>query len=228
MTTDIFIRTYDKDLEWLKYCLRSVAKFVTGHRRIIISIPAGQKHLLDKWNLTQETVIEWVPACDNGYIDQQINKLMAYTLTDAEYILFVDSDVCFTRPVHVSEYFKAGKPIVLKTRYESVGDASCWKAPTEVILGVPVEFEYMRRLPILYRSDTLSAIYQKINTHSLAELERLSEFNLVGAFSELYEKDSYHFIDTEKEQFPPNSVRQGWSWGGLTEEIKKELEEILK
>jgi hypothetical protein len=228
MTTDIFIRTYEKDLEWLKYCLKSISKYVTGYRDIIICIPAGQKHLLDGWNLTKEKIFEWEPVCKDGYIDQQINKLEAHKFTDAEFILFVDSDVCFKRPVHISEYFHDGKPIILKTRYELVGDAICWKKPTEDLLFEIVNFEYMRRLPILYRRDTLINVGNHCTENSidLSQQNRLSEFNLVGAFAELTDRQNYHFIDTEKEEFGPDSVKQNWSWGGLTPEIKTELEAV--
>lgn len=231
MTTDIFIRTYDKDLEWLKYCLKSIYKYVTGYRDVIICIPKGQKHLLDGWNLSKEKVYEWSPVCDNGYIDQQINKLNAYGFVgDAEFILFVDSDVCFKKVVNISEYFRNGKPIILKTRYENVGDAICWKSPTEKTLGFDVEYEYMRRLPLLYRTDTLSSLSDKLVesgfSNDVSKIDRMSEFNLVGAFAEKEESERYHFIDTEKEPLPPETVKQNWSWGGLTEEIKSELEAL--
>jgi hypothetical protein len=230
MTTDIFIRTYDNDLEWLKYCLKSIHKYVTGYRKIIICIPDNQKHLIDAWSLTQEEVHGVNKFAESGYIDQQINKIMAYKFGVADFVLFVDSDVCFKRPVHVSEYFKDGKPIILKTRYESVGDAICWKEPTEKMLGYSVGYEYMRRLPLLYRSETLKNLNNKIELwgfgNGVSKIEKMSEFNLVGAFAEKEESEKYHFIDTEKEPLPPESVKQNWSWGGLTEDIKKELEEL--
>lgn len=228
MITDIFIRTYYKDLEWLKYCLKSIHKYVTGYRNIIICIPEKEKHLLDRWNLTKEQIVGWTPVCENGYIDQQINKLCAHDITDSEFILFVDSDVCFKRHVNISEYFHNGKPIILKTRYENVGDAICWKAPTEQLLRMSVDYEYMRRLPILYRGDTMFCVMAEISRpeNDLVKMDRLSEFNLVGAYAEFYEPERYHFIDTEKEPLPPESVKQNWSWGGLTEEIKAELEAL--
>ena len=38
MSIDIFIRTYPKDFFILNYCLKSIRKFVSGHRNIIINI----------------------------------------------------------------------------------------------------------------------------------------------------------------------------------------------
>lgn len=225
---DIFIRTYHKDLEWLQYCLRSIQKFVTGYNQIIICIPEDDAHLITEWNLTKEKIVQWIPATKNGYIDQQISKLHAFTMSDADYILYVDSDVIFHSPTDLSEYFVWGKPYLMKTRYELVGDAICWKAETEKILGVEVNYEYMRRIPLLYKRSTLENLDKHVDVMTLAKLERLSEFNLIGAFIANYESDQYYMIDTEKDEFPKLAARQFWSWGGITEEIINEINQFLK
>lgn len=231
MTVDIFIRTYDKDLEWLRYCLRSIDKFVSGHRNIIICISTGQAKLLKDWSLTKEQVVEWEPVTANGYIDQQINKLNAHKYSDADYILYVDSDVCFYKPTNVlTEFFKNGKPIIFKTPYEFVGVALCWKSPTENVIGEIVEFEYMRRLPIIYRRDTIESFNKQVSYIDYAkDAQAFSEFNALGAYADIYENENYYFWDTIKEpELPVQCIIQGWSWGGLTKNIKHELEEILK
>jgi hypothetical protein len=225
---DIFIRTYHKDLDFLQYCLRSIQKFVTGYNEIIICIPEADAHLLDSWNLTQELIIKWDVVCENGYIDQQISKLKAHEMSDADYILYVDSDVCFTTPTDLSEFFIDGKPYLMKTRYELVGDAICWKETTEDIIGMTLEYEYMRRIPILFSRHTLRMVSLKIDIDGLAKLDRLSEFNLLGAYAALMETDKYHIINTEFDPLPKQVAIQGWSWGGLTEEVKQQLETILK
>ncbi len=227
MTTDIFIRSYKKDFDWLKYCLMSIEKFVSGHRKIIISVPAEDLQHLDCSQI-KGCVISWVPVCENGYIDQQINKLCAYKLTDADNILFVDSDCYFIKPTNVSEYFISGLPILMKTRYESVGDAICWKKPTEEILGCEVLFEYMRRLPMLLKRNTLQKFDEKYNSLALANRKSLSEFNLLGAFAEGNQIGEYYVIDTEKDPYPIAPAVQGWSWGGLTEGIENHIKELLK
>jgi len=228
MIVDIFIRTYSKDLEWLRYCLRSINKYVSGHRNVIISIPQSEKCMIDHWGLTRESVIGWNPVTKDGYIDQQIDKLLAYKRTNADYILFVDSDVCFFRPTDVRvEYFRDGKPLLMKTRYGLVGDAICWQKCTSEILGFNVEYEYMRRIPWLYSASTLARLDAKVNCHKLASLHRLSEFNLIGAFVDNHEPETYYIIDTEKDPIPPACAKQLWSWSGCNDEDKKEMEMYL-
>ncbi len=227
MITDIFIRSYKKDFAWLKYCLLSIEKFVSGHRKVIICVPEADLEHLDCSEI-KGIVITWIPVCENGYIDQQINKLHAYKLTDADNILFVDSDCYFIKPTDISEYFIRGLPILMKTKYESVGDAICWKRPTEEILGCEVSFEYMRRLPMLLKRSTLQKFDEKYNSLALANRRALSEFNLLGAFAEGNQIGEYYVIDTEKDPYPPAPAVQSWSWGGLTEGIENHIKEILK
>lgn len=227
MTIDIFIRTYHKDLEFLSYCLRSIEKFVKGHRQVIVCIPEQDAHLLESWNLTKEKVIKWTPATKNGYIDQQISKLKAHEMTDADYILYVDSDVCFFENTDLSEYFVNGKPYFMKTKYELVGEAICWKECTERIIGVPLEYEYMRRIPALYKRSSLVRLDTYIDIDALARLDRLSEFNLIGASIDIFEQNEYHIIDTEHDPLPKTCAKQYWSWGGCTGDVKAELETFL-
>lgn len=52
---------------------------------------------------------------------------------------------------------------------------------------------------------------------------QFSEFNTLGAFSEAHEQNGYVFVDTEAVHMPENKVFQGWSWGGITSEVKEKL-----
>lgn len=226
--TDIFIRTYYKDIEWLAYCLASIAKFGHGFRQIIVCIPENQKRHLDAMNLTAEKVVT-CPVFKNDYLGQQITKLNAWQYTDAEYILFVDSDCCFTEPFTPEDFMEDGKPLIYKTHYSKVGDAICWKVPTESFMKLPVEYEYMRRLPLMYRWDTLStsSMVPKDISQDIMAYGAFSEFNYLGAWAELYQSDKYVFADTDHVEIRSPKLKQNWSHGGLTPEIREELGRIL-
>lgn len=224
--TDIFIRTYKNDLEWLKYCLKSINKFVTGYHKIIVCIPEDQVELLNDFNL--ENIIA-CPVYKNDYIGQQISKLLSYKNTDAEFILFIDSDTHFNKPVNISEYFKLEKPIVFETPWKFVGDAVCWRDSTERILKISIETEKMRRLPIVYRASTLKAIDEIFNCESFSNFDKLSEFNVMGSYAHEYERDNYYFWDTiENPNLPESKSTQEWSWGGLDDSKRARIEKILE
>lgn len=235
-SVDIFIRTYSKDLQWLAYSLQSIHKFCKGFRDIIIVIPEGQKHLLDGFNLTQEKVFT-CPGYKDDYMGQQITKICADQYSDAEYIMYGDSDTLITQVLRPEYLFKKGKPIILKTSYEKLGNAVPWKAVTEKALGFQVEFEFMRRHPFLYRSSTLKALREYMKELHVKEMSdyvneqperKFSEFNAIGAFADKFEQDKYYFQNTETEELPPLYVRQFRSWDGITDEVLSEMQNILK
>lgn len=243
MTVDIFIRTYKNDLEWLGYALKSIQKHVTGYRHVIIAIPTDQVGLLS--HLTREKVVG-VYDLQDGYLGQQLTKMQAWRITNADAIVFWDSDVVATRPIDVrTEYFKDGRIMVYKTRYTSINGfsapAACpWQPITAKAVGFVPEWEYMRRMPLVYWRRTLEDCEAFMVTRHKQSLENyiktqphraLSEFNILGAFADKQESlyhsldriRSYLFVDTESIDMPPCAVDQMWSWGGITEEVKAKL-----
>jgi len=232
MQVDIFIRTYHKDLPWLDYALKSIHKHVTGYHRIIVAIPEGQGHLLS--HLTTETVIE-VPDLEDGYIGQQLTKMEAWRYTDAECVLFWDSDVVAKGPIDIhQEYFKEGRPILYKTRYTSILGTP-WQAITAKAIGFDVEWEYMRRMPIAHQTASLGdccAYIESIHDAALCDyltaqpLRQFSEFNAIGAFVAEFQFKDYAIIDTDSIDMPPNKVEQFWSWGQITNEVRQKLHTI--
>lgn len=235
MTVEIVIRTYKEDLEWLGYALKSIHKYVTGYRNIIIAIPIEQVGLLN--HLTQEKVVG-VFDLQDGYLGQQLTKMQAWKLTDADAIVFWDSDVVATRPIDVrTEYFKDGKIILYKTRYASINGTTSplacpWQPITAKAVGFVPEFEYMRRMPLVYWRRTLEECEtfmverhkQSLESYVKTQPHRsLSEFNLLGAFAEKHAPNGYAFTDTESIDMPSCAVDQMWSWGGITEEVKAKL-----
>lgn len=228
MSTAIFIRTYKGDLEWLKYCLRSIHKFCTGFDEIIIAIPFNQAHFLIPFNLIRERVVHSL-VYERDYLGQQISKLQAFKHTRADYIMFVDSDCVFHAPASPELFMQDGKPVILKTHYSKAGDAICWQDITEQFAGYRPEYEYMRRMPLLYRRDTLEALWDdSLQERIMAQPgHSFSEFNLIGAYAEKHEAEKYVFLDTDKIELPSAVLKQHWSWGGLNNDLRKELEEIL-
>lgn len=243
MNIDLVIRTYHADIPWLTYALKSIHKYVTGYRNIIIAIPMDQVKLLS--HLTQEKVVG-VHDLEDGYLGQQLTKMQTWKITDADAIVFWDSDVVATRPIDLrTEYFEHGSQIgptpyvriiLYKTRYTSLGDACPWQPITAKALmgaGLPQpEWEYMRRMPLVYWANTLKRCEEYMVTLHGIPLDRyirsqphraFSEFNVIGAFAEFRDGGSYHFIDTESVDMPPNAVDQQWSWGGITNEVKIKL-----
>ncbi len=225
MTVDIFVRTYPKDYEWLHLALASIQKHVTGYRDIVICTPnpKGLEHL------TAERVVQ-VPDLKDGYIGQQLTKLEAWKYTDADAVVFWDSDVIAIEPLDVNEYLIDGKPLIWKTRYSEI---QCpWQSITEGALKCLIEWEYMRRMPLVYRTDTLKAVCSHLEKlHELpldtylsgVPYRSFSEFNVMGAFAEMNEPHNYVFKDTYKADMTKIKAMQFWSWGGITNDVLAQI-----
>lgn len=232
----IFIRTYHADIKWLNYCLKSIHKNLTGWDEVVICIPAGQEHLLN--HLTAERVVVCKNYADD-YIGQQISKLEAHNHCKGEYILFVDSDVVFYTGADVRDYFHDNKPVILYDKYENVGEAICWKPIVEKLFKEDVPFEFMRRAPQLFHKSTLenfAAAFPEIEKYAIAQPYRqFSEFNILGFFAWKQEQGNYKFIEAKfttgshennVDSLPENKSKQYWSWSGLTDSERKELDII--
>jgi len=233
----IFIRTYRADIKWLEYCLKSIHKNLTGWDEIVICIPTGQEHLLN--HLTAERVV-LSSIYNDDYIGQQTSKLESYKHCKGDYILFVDSDLVFYEGADVRDYFIDNKPVILFDKYENVGEAICWKLIVEKLFKENVDKEFMRRLPLLYHKSTLENFaihFPDIENYAVSQPHRsFSEFNILGFFAWKYEQETYKFIEAhyttgsgnnEMDSLPKNKSRQFWSWSGLTELEKQELENII-
>lgn len=191
-TCDILIKSYPTDYELLGYCLRAVAKFATGFRRLVIVYPDDAAIPPFDQIMGYDMPIMTLPVRENGegYLFQQAIKAGAHEFTDADYILHIDSDVILTKPITPQTFFQDGKPFWLYSHYDKVQVP--WKAPTEKFMGHSVEFEFMRRMPVFVPAFVHRAISAfclakhgcRLTDYILSQPHReYSEFNALGAIA---------------------------------------------
>lgn len=236
MTTDIFIRTYAKDAEWLRYCLRSIQKFCTGFRDLVVVCPEESAEAIRPLALEFLARFEICPRMHaNDYVGQQATKMMADTWCRSDIICFMDSDTIFIKPFCPDNIAHNGRVRLLKTPYTEV--ETPWQELTARIVGFPVEFEYMRRHPLSYPTEFLPFARRHISETQGKSFEefirdipggRLSEFNALGAIADKLKPEMIEWLDTTGIELPELFVLQHWSHGGLTPEIKEQMEGILK
>lgn len=230
-SVSIFIRSYSKDFDFLKYCIRSIELYCSGFLEVVIVVPASDISELRSIVSGKNIKTFGTTPRAEGYLDQQITKLEAYKYCQGEYILYVDSDVVFHTPTTPENFFDGASPIVLKTKYSSLDDnARVWQGITARAIGFEPQWEYMRRLPLIFSAKTLKNIAKDypnlIGYVEAARNREFSEFNFIGAYAEACEGDGYAFIDTE--EFLPSAVtEQFWSWGGLTKDVISRIEKHL-
>jgi hypothetical protein len=226
MITDLFIKTYPKDYDWLIYSLQSVKKRVKGYGTLHIVIPEGtEKEFYSKIkDFPPETNVHAVKEECNGYIWQQYIKMSAFNYSHADQIVFFDSDNIWQIDTDYSQGIE--KPLILMTDYSKVGDAICWKQVVDDIFKKDVRYEFMRRLPFVYHRSTLTSFAEWIKCDLkdfIIKRNRFSEFNVIGAYAYYYEPEKYTFLDTDNWTFTKPLLRQFWSLEGLDKNIKEVL-----
>lgn len=242
--TDIFIKTYHKDFMWLSYCLRSIKKFASGFRDVVVvsdndghKIPQEILDIMPVKLIYHNVPTKWPPKMRQppGYVWQQVVKLNWTEFTDADSILILDSDLMFTDYV-TPELFKDkdGKWFWNYRSWELADQAICWKTPTEELLGFEPQYEGMLCVPFVFeRTETLKFIEYIKSRHGANDvfdvlfkynMMLISEFNAYGAF--ILKFDSTAYCPLINQARPP-LVRITWSYGGLSEKEIQEREIIL-
>ena len=211
---DIFIKSYYKDFKFLNYCLKSIEKYITGYNKIVIVIPKRDYQIYRAVIHTYLPIeLHAVDEYGDGYLYQQYCKMTAYKYCDSQFIMFVDSDCMFYKPIDLKELVRNGKPEILYTHYSKVGDAICWKQCTERFMNDTIHYEYMRRLPLIYHRETLETIHTiEPNLESIVmNSGRFSEFNALGAWAHKFHADKYRFENTDNWQYVDPLNIQLWS-----------------
>ncbi len=212
-TLDIMIKSHKPDFWLLALALATIKKNVTGYTNLILLIPEADKEHFDTRNLPERTLVHYVNDYGNGWLRQQVFKLQAYNYCYSEFILFTDSDAMFCNPVNLQDIVADGKPEILYTNYNELPDAIIWKPYVEAFIREPVQYEFMRRLPLTYHRATLVAIseYEPDIENIIMRSDRYSEFNIMGVYAWKFERDKYKFLNTNDWKYIPPMASQVWS-----------------
>lgn len=238
LTCDIFIKSYPIDYPWLEYCLRSILQNTSNFDELRVVIPTGGPAHPAKPRNLRGRFLEAVEYGNNGYLSQQVFKLYADYYTQADYICYLDSDTILTKLVTPDMFFTNGKVNWLMTPHVEIDTP--WRACAEKFLKRLVEFEFMRRFPIVAPRWLLAAcreFCQAMHDMPLSEYVMaqnndapFSEFNVLGAFAYYFHREKFNWINTSttpESEWPPLVVLQKFSHGGLSDEIRAEFETIL-
>lgn len=226
--------THLPDKPWLEWCLKSIQKFATGYKEIVVLVPRSEENQFRKIPARLCSFEQAKPP--KGHLHHCIQKCRADHWCKGDCILFLDADCVFREPVSIpDEYFVDGKPVLLMESYESMERSGCpalvWRAGTEEVMGFRPVYEFMRRHPAvhwrdLFQSfrDYITGIHnQQFEPYALSRKPGnpvgFNDFNNLGAYAARFMADRYHFIDLTgwPELRPRDHLIQYWSHGGLNQ-----------
>eukprot|EP00450_Noctiluca_scintillans_P015838 CAMPEP_0194512910 /NCGR_PEP_ID=MMETSP0253-20130528/45059_1 /TAXON_ID=2966 /ORGANISM="Noctiluca scintillans" /LENGTH=324 /DNA_ID=CAMNT_0039356419 /DNA_START=124 /DNA_END=1098 /DNA_ORIENTATION=- len=128
-TTDVFLRSYSKDLEWLDFSVPSIGESMQCKPGVIRSIlvvvpeddvPAFEDKINSVWTqqgLPSALRSRWkvLPSTTHvlgsGYQEQMLDKMHADLYSDAEHFVFLDTDTVLVRDLQRDQLFDdRGRP----------------------------------------------------------------------------------------------------------------------
>lgn len=218
ITCDIFIKTYPKVAQWHECAMRSIDKFCTGFRRTVV---VGEQPV-------------------EGYQQMQVVKLTADLRTDADFILFTDSDCIFSLPVTPDTYLLDSKPIWLHRSWEQArideGQEGMdkWERGMRKFFGVQPPREFMCRHPEMIPSWLLAAFRMFCQTRHGMTMEQwvlkdeeFADWNILGMYAWLYHRECFHWIDQDAGTPPPMTLKQFWGGHADFEKHREEIDRII-
>ena len=242
-TQQVFIASYAKDFPWLLHCLSSLKLFAHGFLPPVVAVPERDIEFAKRIALQSypETSITTQKGPDGpgwaGFLKAQIAMMTAdLHCPEADFIHLFGSD-CFVKDTcHPGEVFEGAKPVMLYNSYAHLAvhhpQTLGWRAGTEHALGHPVEYEFMRRIPIVYPRGLYPEVRKYVaNKHGKpfehyifdrVSHRNCSESNILGAFAWYHARDLYHWVNLDEDNAYaesalrwPSNVIQFWSHGGM-------------
>jgi hypothetical protein len=243
MIVDIFIKTYYKDFIWLEYLLKSIKKFASGFRNVVIVSDEG--HLLPPHfhDILPFTIIYVkVPTTPLpmehgiGYAWQQCVKLTWYKYTNADHVVVFDSDNMLTRPTTPESFKTNGKYNWYYRPWKDAGNGIVHKPNVDKILNYNTVYDSMCCTVFCFTKSSTAQLerylHQRYGTSNLwvimhkLRIISVSEFNIYGNFIHTIQHPDYHYVYDLSNIFN-STILQSWSWGGLKNDDKEKRMKIL-
>jgi hypothetical protein len=227
---DILIKTYPQDYDWLPGLWKSLAR-VRGYRSVVLLL---EEQYPAPPNLPANVVVarsrQYVGTDYPSDLGAVVERLRAWAYTDADRILYVDSDCVFSRDVdlHTEPTINAERPIVLWRPWEEAGGAAFLRAPAARTLGYDPPRETMCRYPFCFPRDVLKACWDFIGGENRlltlttkeerdantvrprSYLMPPTDWNVLGNFALDHAPEAVTAVNWR--DAAPACVKQFWSW----------------
>lgn len=201
---EIFYVSFGRDIGFLKYSLQSAKKYAKGFGGITVAVPESERGLY-AW-VKNAKVVYFNEEHGKGMLHQQIIKCRADGFCpEAACILHMDADTMFWRDCSPADFFRDGKPILVRERYADLRNPNRlhWQRAVEVCAGFKPEYETMVRQGALHIREVYAKARRMVEAHvgkSFDEYvlscspnfpQTFAEFPLLGAVAIRNFRDRY-------------------------------------
>ena len=245
LTIDLLVKSYPVDFDWLSHLWSSLSR-VRGCRNVVLLL---EQQYQAPPNLPSNVVVarsrQYVGTdypSDHGAV---IERLRAWSYTDADRIVFVDSDCVWARDIDLQTEptLNAEKPLVLWRTWEEAGGAAFLKAPAARTLGYEPKVETMCRYPFCFPREVLKSCWDFIggeerllmmttkaerDANAIKPASYLlppTDWNVLGNFALDHMPESVTPVHWSKAG--PVCIKQFWSWHRPTHpDVQAELKRM--
>lgn len=199
---DLYVRTRKADGHWLSFLLRSVSARVdrNAYRNLVITFSPNDTDYFASWLPLVDLPIRMVPVQDvyirysinqGGRYAAMVDRLHAFTVSDADYIVHVDSHNIFTKPVTASDFVDdQGRVFVHTLNYTALPEeASYNQGITSALFGEAVDVETATGHPTVYPRDVYGraiahaeAKHRKPFLNILRQLDDVTDYSALGHY----------------------------------------------
>jgi hypothetical protein len=224
-TADIILKTYPLDYDWLPYLFRSLEVYrVTGYRNVILIL---EEQYPEPPNLPANAVIarsRRYVGTDPKVSDKDLSgrgavmeRLSAFKYTDAEVLIYVDSDHVFTRDIDFQSDpgICIDKPAIWWRTWEEAGIAKCWLPAATETLGYRPKVCTMCHSPQVHLASVMRKFWEFIGGEKrFWTLHDFTDWDAIGNYALDYHPDLITAVNASDPgpHGVPGSLRQFWSW----------------
>jgi len=210
---DIIVKSLPRDYDWLPYLWRSVEKYVTGFRNVVLILEQSYPlpPLPSRCVVARSCDYPVGSESDHGAV---VERMRAWHYSDAERLLYVDSDCVFNGPVdfQTEQAINVERPIVLWRKWEEAGPGAVWRTPARETLGYDPSIETMVRYPFCYPRQVLRDFWNFVGGEErLSGLPSITDWCALGAYAADHHPESVTLVHASVGLATPSCVRQFWS-----------------
>jgi hypothetical protein len=262
MKCDIVIKTWKPDLPWLSYCLRFLRKnWKERSSGIVIIANNDCREGMKAMNLNSGGEVAYFRGERVFYVDpwpdtynfHMYATMLADDFTDAELLLFMDSDLMLVQPASLADFTSNNRPVIYcESTAKMLALAvpamkvhcQTWYPIMQEFFGIYPTNDFMAVFPMLYWADTLQGVRRMITHKTGRSVEdalysdkpfrpenftkhkfTFCDYEIIGMWAHLNDPKRYCFKPLSERA--PDKTRLYHSWTQWNNGTQSELEKLL-
>lgn len=161
LTADFIVKTRPQDYDWLPTLFRSFER-VRGYRRIVLVLEQQYPEPPDMpANAVVARCRQYVGTDFPSNLGVAVERLRSWAYSDADRLIFVDSDCVFSRELDVQSdpSINLDRPIVLWRHWDESGGAAFLRGPARSTLKYDPQRETMVRYPFCFSREVMMSCW---------------------------------------------------------------------